>query len=148
TQITAQIAVLINGTWTPYDTKDNTSGCTGGDINFTVTTGIIPPQADYYSPNYKVVLLTTTKTGGTGIKNFRVYAPGGQVTFAESDRFSTASPGQIGPVFSIWDGVDPSRTSERWYRFRFRVDCKYRQQTGASHFWLKWYDADYGAPNE
>ncbi len=148
TQITAQIAGLIGGNWTPYDTKDNTSGCTGGDINFTVTTGIIPAQADYYSANYKVVLVTITKTGGVGIKNFRIVAPGGQVTFAESDRGSTANPGQVGPVFSIWDGVDPNPRSERWYRFRFRVDCMYRRQTGANSFWLKWFDADVGAQNE
>ena len=64
--------------WILADSRAYPGGCGAGNFEFPVNVGAIGTQPDYYGTGWRVLLVTVNKTGGVGIKNFRVAATNGQ----------------------------------------------------------------------
>ena len=137
------ISVKIGGT-----TLNNSSGCSGENIVFNNVS--MNKQDPIYGSLYYATVVAT-KTGGPGIKNFRISSPGAAgVTFDELPKSVTYDPNPIAQArdaFSIWNASNSQAgNTPGTFSFKFRpTACNY---DGVSPVYLKWADADYGEVNE
>ncbi len=134
--------------------KSNASAnCSGNNLVFTVPTSEFSTLTEDYGSSYRVALLQVRKTGGTGIRSFRVQASlsSAVVTAAEIGNAS-ASPGQPSAVVvSAWDGRGPSTGNVAGrISYYFSPNCNFFNDSSPNSrtAYLKWFDADVGASNQ
>jgi hypothetical protein len=150
-QLNTNISVTVKPGTSSAQTKNNTSGCNGNNITFSV------PASDFgSSPAYgqwRYVTVRVTKTGGVGIKAYRVQgsnlnADGTKITFDDGEATywkETTRPNT--DALSVWN-ADPTAGShdEASADFEFTPrECIYDD---SQDVYLKWFDADWGAANE
>lgn len=131
---------------TSTNPKNNSSHCnSGNDLTFTVDGENFNVDEGRYGIHNKSVIVKVSKTGGAGIRSFKVVSSIGQVSFDDLGTNRAKQPGQPSfGAYSVWDSRDIASNPESNYTFTFAPDCKYNNEL----LWLKWDDADSGEENE